>query len=114
MIRLVTISREFGAGGSELAAALGTRLGWPVLDHDIVHRVAERLSVDDDMVERLDEHSPSLLARIADVLIVPQPEMFTFAPADVTSHDAIADAARAVIEEAVASPPLIVVGHGAQ
>ena len=115
MIQLVTISREFGAGGSELAAALGTRLGWPVLDHDIVHRVAEELRLDDDTVERLDEHWPSLLARIANVLIVPQPEMFTFVPAsDVTSHDAIAEAARAVIEEAAASPPLIVVGHGAQ
>src|ERR1043166_3384123 len=107
MIQLVTISREFGAGGSELAAALGTRLGWPVLDHDIVHRVAEELRLDDDTVERLDEHWPSLLARIANVLIVPQPEMFTFVPAsDVTSHDAIAEAARTVIEEAAASPPL--------
>jgi cytidylate kinase len=115
MIRLITISREFGAGGSDLAAALGSRLGWPVLDHDIVHRVAEQLRIDDETVERLDEHWPSLLARIADVLIVPQPEMFTFTPTnDVTSHDAIADAARAAIEEAAAAPPLVVVGHGAQ
>jgi cytidylate kinase len=115
MIRLVTISREFGAGGSELATALGSRLEWPVLDHDIVHRVAERLRVDDQTVERLDEHSPSLLARIATVLIVPQPEMFSFSPTpDLVSHDAIADAARAEIEAMAASPPAIIVGHGAQ
>jgi cytidylate kinase len=115
MIRIITISREFGAGGSDLAVALGTRLGWPVLDRNIVHRVAGQLRIDDETVERLDEHWPSLLARIAGVLTVPQPEMFTFAPnSDVTSHDAIADAARAVIEEAAATPPLLVVGHGAQ
>jgi hypothetical protein len=31
-IRLITVSREYGAGGSELAALLGERLGWRVLD----------------------------------------------------------------------------------
>lgn len=113
--RLITISREFGAGGSELAAALGSRLGWPVLDRDLVHRVAERLRVHHTTVEHLDEHPPSLAARIAAVLIIPQSEMISFPPAtDVTTADHIADATRAVIAEAGASPPLVVVGHGAQ
>jgi len=114
-IRLITISREFGAGGSELAAELGRRLGWPVLDSDIVHRVAEKLRLDDNAVEKFDEHPPSLLARIATVLVVPQPDIYSFpADAELPSHDAIAAATRAVIEELAASPPLIVVGHGAQ
>jgi cytidylate kinase len=114
-IRLITVSREFGAGGSELAAELGRRLDWPVLDQDIVHRVAERLRLDDKTVERFDEHPPSLLARIATVLVVPQPDLYSFpADGDLPSHDAIAQATRVVIEEMGASPPLIVVGHGAQ
>lgn len=114
-IRLITVSREFGAGGSELAQELGQRLKWPVLDQDIVHRVADRLRLADGTVERFDEHPPSLLARIASVLIVLTPEMYTFsAPANVPSHDAIAAATRQVIEDAATSLPLIVVGHGAQ
>lgn len=114
-IRLVTISREFGAGGSELAAELGRRLEWPVLDADIVHRVAERLRLDAGTVRHFDEHPPSLLARIATVLIVPQPDIYSFpVDGDLPSHDAIADATREVIEELGSSPPLIVVGHGAQ
>ncbi|HEU4632211.1 MAG TPA: cytidylate kinase-like family protein [Gemmatimonadaceae bacterium] len=114
-LRLITVSREFGAGGSELARELGARLGWPVLDHDIVHRVATRLRMDAETVEHFDEHAPSLLARIATVLIVPQPDLYAFPPlAEIPSHDAIAAAATRVIEEAVAAPPLIVVGHGAQ
>ncbi|HKT06323.1 MAG TPA: cytidylate kinase-like family protein [Gemmatimonadaceae bacterium] len=113
--RLITVSREFGAGGSELAAAVGARLGWPVLDRDLIHRVAERLRCDRLVVEHLDEHPPSLAARIAAVLIIPQSEMISFPPAtDVTSADHIADATRAVIAEAGASPPLVIVGHGAQ
>ncbi len=114
-MQLLTVSREFGAGGSLLATELGSRLGWRVLDQDIVHRVAERLRLDDGTVEKFDEHPPSLLARIATVLIIPQPAIYSFpTPADVPSHDAIAGAARAVIEDAAASLPLIVVGHGAQ
>src|SRR6266404_3755977 len=114
-IRLITVSREFGAGGSDLAMELGSRLKWPVLDHDIVHRVAERLRLDDGTVEPFDEHPPSLLARIATVLIVPLPGMYSFPAADdVPSHDAIAGATRRVIEDAAKSLPLIVVGHGAQ
>jgi cytidylate kinase len=114
-IRLITVSREFGAGGSELASALGARLGWPVVDHDLVHRVAERLRLDEGTVEHLDEHPPSVLARIASVLIIPQPDLLGVAPlSDFPSPDAIAKASHEVIAEMAKSPPLIVVGHGAQ
>lgn len=114
-VRLITVSREFGAGGSELASELGRRLEWPVLDQDIVHRVAERLRLDDRTVQHFDEHTPSLLARIATVLVVPQPDIYSFpSEGDLPSYDTIAHATRRVIEEMAGSPPLIVVGHGAQ
>jgi hypothetical protein len=45
-IRLVTISREYGAGGSELGVLLGEKLGWLVIDHELVRRLAARLSCD--------------------------------------------------------------------
>jgi cytidylate kinase len=80
-----------------------------------VHRVAERLRLNDGTVEPFDEHPPSLLARIATVLIVPLPGMYSWPAAnEVPTHDAIADATRRVIEDAAKSLPLIVVGHGAQ
>jgi cytidylate kinase len=114
-IRLITVSREFGAGGSELASELGRRLEWPVLDQDIVHRVAERLRLDDNTVKHFDEHPPSLIARIATVLVVPQPDLYSFpGDGDLPSHDSIAHATRAVIEEMGTTLPLIVVGHGGQ
>lgn len=114
-VRLITVSREFGAGGSDFARALGERLAWPVLDHDIVQRVATRMELDAGTVERFDEHPPSLLARIATVLIVPQPDIYSFPTAnDVPGHDTIAQATRRVIEEAATTLPLVVVGHGAQ
>ena len=112
---IITISREFGAGGSSVASALSRKLGWPVLDTDLAQRVAERMQVAREVVERLDEHPPSFMARIARVLLVSHPEMSSAAPeVDVADEEAIADAARAVIEDAGRTPPLIVVGHGGQ
>jgi cytidylate kinase len=113
--RLVTVSREFGAGGSDLARMLGAELGWPVLDQDLVHRVAEQLRFDDATIARFDEHPPTLVQRIATVLIIPQPDLYSFPPTgDLPSHDAIAAASTRVIKDAAHNPPLIVVGHGAQ
>ena len=112
---LITIAREFGAGGSELAEALGARLGWPVLDRELARRVASRLELDPDAVERMDEHAPTLLARVASAMLVCPPEAPLFVDtSEVLSPDAIADAVRTEILEAAKTPPLIVVGHGAQ
>jgi cytidylate kinase len=114
-IDIITISREFGAGGSSVAAALSAQLGWRVLDRDLAQQVADRLRLDRDVVEKFDEQSPSLLARMASALLISSAEAPTPAPpTDVPHHEAIAESARALIEEAGRSPPLIVVGHGGQ
>jgi CMP/dCMP kinase len=113
-IELITVSREFGAGGSELARKLGERLGWPVLDDEVACRCAQRLNIERSAVERLREHSPTLLARLSAALLVAPPE----APGIDTTHllriDAIAEAALESIKEAALSLPLIVVGFGTQ
>jgi cytidylate kinase len=113
-IQLLTVSREFGAGGSELARKLGERLGWPVLDDDIACRCAQRLQIEPAAVERMREHSPTLLARLSAALLVAPPE----APGIDTMHllriDAIAEAALESILEAAQTLPLIFVGFGTQ
>ena len=39
---LITISRQFGAGGSAVAARVAATLGWRVVDNELVERVAAR------------------------------------------------------------------------
>jgi cytidylate kinase len=113
-VDLITISREFGAGGSELAADLGERLGWRVLDRDIAALVAARLRVDVGDVEDQDEHAPGILERLGSVALHSNPE---FAPSlgrdDRPGADEIAQATRAVLLDA-AREPAIIVGHGGQ
>jgi cytidylate kinase len=113
-IRLLTLSREYGAGGSELGVLLGERLGWPVLGAELARRIAERLRCTAADVEAVAEHAPTFLERLA--------AMFTVVPSDAPilpeplagpDPDRLVDATRAVLREAVHSLPLIVIGHGA-
>jgi CMP/dCMP kinase len=111
-VQLITISREYGAGGSELGVLLGKELGWPVLDHELVRELAMRLKCEEGEVRAMDEHAPSFLERLAAVAVVTAPESRVHSTPWVTDPDCIAAAAREVLLEAAQRPPLIVVGHG--
>ena len=113
-IRVITISREYGAGGSELGLRLGGELGWPVLDRELAQRLARRLRCASADVEANKERAPSFLERVA--------AAFTVVPSDAPvlpqlnrspDPDTLVEATRAVLLEAVRTPPLIVIGHGA-
>lgn len=111
-IRLITISREYGAGGSDLAAQLGERLGWRVLDHDLIHQLALRLECEDAEVEALSEHPPSFFDRLAASAAVTAPESAFHTAPWSTDADRLAAVTREVLLEAAEQLPLIVVGHG--
>jgi cytidylate kinase len=65
---LITISRQYGAGGSEVARLVATRLGWSVVDNDIVDRVARRAGLTTEIVARQDERIPGFVERLARAL----------------------------------------------
>lgn len=111
-VQLITISREYGAGGSELGMLLGQKLGWPVLDHELVQQLAKRLRCDEGDVVAMDEHAPSFLERLASVGMVTAPESRVHSTPWTTDPDCVAAAAREVLLEAARNLPLIVVGHG--
>jgi len=114
-IDLITISREFGAGGGELAAALGARLGWPVLDRDIAQRAAERLGVDEEAIAARDEHAPGLLERLGTTILRTSPEIISVPPdtRQALDPERIAAGVRGVLRAAADAGPAVIVGHGA-
>src|SRR5438270_44984 len=63
-MRAVTISREYGSGGGEIAARLARRLGWQLIDHQIVAQAASELGVHETVVQAHDEHVGGVIARI--------------------------------------------------
>ncbi len=50
-MRAITISREYGSGGGEIATRLASRLGWQLIDHEVVVQVAHELGVSEAEAE---------------------------------------------------------------
>lgn len=113
---IVTVSRQYGSGGSDVAARIALALGWPLLDNAIIDRVAEKLGTTAEEVEAREERVPSLVQRIADAMALGSPEMLTpIADASLPpSDEALLDVTRRVIAEAIAAGPVVLVGRGAQ
>lgn len=51
----IAISRESGAGGGEIARAVGTRLDWPVYDRELLQKIAEEMGLRTELLESVDE-----------------------------------------------------------
>jgi len=51
----VALSREEGCAGEEVAELLGRRLGWEVLDKNLLDRIAQRYRLSRSMLDLLDE-----------------------------------------------------------
>ncbi|MBN1568781.1 MAG: cytidylate kinase-like family protein [Acidobacteria bacterium] len=59
--RFVTISRDEGTLGDEIAQALARRKGWRLYDKEIVNYIANNNRVREDMVRQLDEKTRGLM-----------------------------------------------------
>jgi cytidylate kinase len=62
-MRVVTITREYGAGGREVARRLAEALGWELLDHALLHQAAELEHLPDSELEPWDEKAVSMADR---------------------------------------------------
>ncbi len=114
-MRVVTISREYGSGGGEISARLAQRLGWRLIDHEIVVRVAQELQVSESEIEAQDETGVSTLTRILTSMQAIQPALYMNPPdVLVTDPNAYQEALRKVVEAAAAAGQVVIVGRGAQ
>jgi CMP/dCMP kinase len=114
---ILTISRMFGSGGSDVAARVARELGWALLDNAVVDAVAQRLGVSAAEVSSMEERVPSLVERIAATLTMSAPEISPAVDESalmVTAETRIVDVTRRVMEEAVAEGNAVLVGRGAQ
>jgi cytidylate kinase len=114
--RLLTINREFGSGGSRIAEAIATKLGWKLLDKEIIDAIAYAAHVDSDLVLRYDERVESWLKRFNQQAM----RSAALAAGLELRDDSVFDAeemfriTKKVIEEAYEEGNCIIVGRGAQ
>lgn len=113
---VVTITRQFGAGGSAVASRVADTLGWTLIDNQFVEAVAERAGLPVEAVARREERSPSLMERLVRALASGSPETLVpgAAPAGDPEEDVIVKQAERVISEAAQHGRVVLVGRGAQ
>jgi cytidylate kinase len=63
-MNVITVSREYGAGGGELARRLAERLGWELLDRELLHQAAAVEGMPDAEIEAMDERTVGLVDRL--------------------------------------------------
>ena len=128
-MRAVTISREYGSGGGEVAARLAQRLDWRLIDHAVVAQVARELGVSQTEVEAHDEQAEGRIAHIlhrmrlsvsggfATPLAGAQlgaPFLAASTPAAATGELAYQDTLRHIVQVAASTGHVVIVGRGGQ
>src|SRR5258706_3941185 len=64
MIRIITIEREYGCGGGEIAERLAKQLGWKVWDHLLTEEIARLANCPKSVVEVREERTDPLYYRL--------------------------------------------------
>ena len=65
--RVISITRQVGTAGEEVAAATAERMGWRLVDYQVIQRASQEAGVSVEAVTEA-EHTPSLVTRILEAL----------------------------------------------
>jgi cytidylate kinase len=68
---VITISRQFGAGGTTLGARLAKRLGYRYVDDELIREVSEKVGVSLDQVRTFEKMGTSKVMRLLDWVVSP-------------------------------------------
>jgi cytidylate kinase len=119
---VITIGRQFGAGGTSVGELLARKLHADLLESRIIDEVAHRLQLPKEEVEAEDEQPGSLLARLLVALgsastepLVP-PEAAAWQPPNTDpafdTRKAVLELTQHVIQEAARTGNVVIVGRG--
>lgn len=64
MIKIITVEREYGSGGGEIAKLLAERLGWKLWDHLLTEEIARLANCPEAVVEVREERNDPLYYRL--------------------------------------------------
>ena len=113
MIRLVTIDREYGSGGADVAQKLAETLGWKLWDQALTDQIARLLDCPSRTVEEHEERRDSLQYRLFKSFMRGSFEGSLNAPRlKMVDADCIRDVAKKVVLEAASEGKAVIVGRG--
>jgi cytidylate kinase len=114
VFRIITVEREYGAGGSLVAAELARRKGWQLLDQQLTCEIAKLAAVEEQVVRCREEKCDPLLHRLAKVFWRGSYERsLPIADDKIFGADELVEHAQRVIEKKAKEGNCVIVGRGA-
>ena len=114
MIRIITLDREFGSGGADIARLVAQRLGWKLWDQLLTVEIARLLECDCGAVEKHEERKDPLYYRLLKGFLHGSNEGSVNLPqAKIADADCIRQVAEKVVRQAAESGECVIVGRGA-
>ena len=113
MKQILLIDREFGAGGSTIAAILAERLKWKLFDDELSEEIARQAKIPVEVCRRREERTDPLLQRLIHLIWrgsfdrnLPSPDVA------ILDTDRLVSIIKQVIIKAAETRPCIIVGRG--
>lgn len=117
---VVTVSRQYGSGGRDLARRVADLLGARYVDSELIAEAARRVGAPADLVSQRDERVQSQAERLLESLRLAftglrrPTERLALGSAGVFSDAEMLQATRLAIKEVAADGNAVIVGRGAQ
>jgi cytidylate kinase len=113
MIRVLTIEREYGSGGKEIAATVAKRLGWTLYDQLLTNEIARLMECDCRVVEEREEKRDPVFYRLLKAFMKGSHEGSQNAPRlKMVDADCIRETTETVVKQAAERGQCVIVGRG--
>ena len=110
---MLTISHQYGSGGSQIARDLGNRLQWSVWDKEFVRKVATEYQLAETDVEATDERAASFIEKLVGVLGMGGfATAYSMLPPRGMDDASLLHMTRTIVEEIAGEGRAIIVGRG--
>src|SRR6266478_2375363 len=113
MIRVLTIEREYGSGGADIARRLAERLGWKLWDQLLTNEIARLMDCESRAVEQHEERRDPLYYRLFKAFMRGSFEGSLNAPRmKIVDAECIREVAERVVRAAAKEGNSVIVGRG--
>ena len=115
MINIITIEREYGCGGGEIAQLVANRLRWKLWDQRLTEEIARLANCPKAVVEAREERNDPLYYRLFKSFMRGSYEGSINAPKlNLVDSETILKITRRVVEHAAEQGNCVIVGRGSQ
>ena len=115
MVTIVTIEREYGSGGGDIAQLLATRLGWKLWDQQLTEEIARIANCPKEVVEHREERADPLYYRLFKSFLRGSYEGSVNAQKlNLVDSETILKMTERVVEHAAKKGHCVIVGRGSQ